>query len=517
MIYPRRLDDIPLLSDAGLNMPPPEKPAVSASTTAPTNQDVTVTAVYGAGCAEKQYSFDAKTWQEYTTTGVVMSSNGAVYFRGVNAEGGASEIAVYWVGNIDKTAPAAPTVQADTTAPAAGVTVTAAYSADSELREYRIGDGAWMEYPGSVVMKENGVVGFRGIDAAGNVSDITEYAVTNIGEAATTVAGEFFEAGGVFRMMSGGSGVIRTAGELITLSGSIDTTQWGLAAAGDFNGSGRDGMLWVEKSSGCACMQYDMTSFAEVNGKSSCLGVVEEGYAIKAAGDFSGSGIDGVLMQSPAFGDPEVSLNYGLAVWARDIDGSTYPGWLGALVNTWQEGDALRGDLSDPASINACNYKYDVVGVGDFDGDGIDDVMLQNTMPKTVRQDDVDYTITGSGDIFTFLTGAAAAIRAGAPPTVCYAGCATDGWSVVGFGDFDNDGVDDALLTDGTGIAGWKMANGQRQSDFWFGNLPAGYAISGVADVDADGSADIILVDAADRFSAWTVKDGAVTGALALK
>jgi len=332
-------------------------------------------------------------------------------------------------------------------------------------------------------------------------------------EAIETVAGKFIGAGGVFQLLSDGSGVVRATEAVTTLAGSIDPAKWEIAAVGDFNGDGKDGLLWVEKSTGYAYMQYDMTSFDEVNDKTNCLGVVGEGYSIKAGGDFSGSGIDGVLMQGPAFGDPEISLNYGLPVWARDNTGATYNGWLGALVNTWQPGDPLKGDLNDPASINANNYKYDVIGVGDFNGDGRDDVMLQNTMPKTVN----GKTITGSGDVFTFLTGDEAAIKAGAPPTVCYAGCATDGWEVIGFGDFDNDGIDDALLSDGTGIAGWKMAYGQRGGDFWFGNLPSGYGISGVSDVDNDGTDDIILSDAGGGFSAWKVVNGGVTGAIALR
>jgi autotransporter passenger strand-loop-strand repeat protein len=329
-----------------------------------------------------------------------------------------------------------------------------------------------------------------------------------------TVTGKFAGIGGVFQLSRHGNGVLHMVDAATILLGSLDPAKWELAAVGDFNGDGNDGLLWVEKATGYAYMQYDMTTFAEVNNKTNCLGVVGEGYSIKAGGDFSGSGIDGVLMQGPAFGDPEISLNYGLPVWARDNTGATYNGWLGALVNTWQPGDPLKGDLNDPVSINANNYMYEVVGVGDFNGDGRDDVMLQNTMPKTVN----GKTITGSGDVFTFLTGDEAAIKAGAPPTVCYAGCATDGWEVIGFGDFDHDGVDDALLSDGTGIAGWKMTNGQRGADFWFGNLPSGYEISGTADVDDDGTDDIVLRSVADnQFSAWTVANGIVTGSHELK
>ena len=406
-----------------------------------------------------------------------------------------------------------------------GATYFVTVSATQQSGSYKLAEGA-KDFTGSVTVKNAEGISLGTISVNGScvnggysyslVKDSGTLTFTVDGaaiEVLATVAGEFTGNGGVFRLMADGSGAVRTAEAVTALAGSIDVSKWELAAVGDFNGDGKDGLLWVEKSTGYAYMQYDMTSFAEVNNKNNCLGVVGEGYSIKAAGDFSKSGIDGVLMQGPAFGDPAISLNYGLPVWARDKTGATYAGWLGALVNTWQPGDTLKGDLSDPVSINANNYMYEVVGVGDFDGDGRDDVMLQNTMPKTVN----GKTITGSGDVFTFLTGDEAAIKAGAAPTVCYAGCATDGWSVVGFGDFDGNGTDDALLSDGTGLAGWKMANGQRGENFWFGNLPSGYEISGVADVDSDGTDDIILADANDQFSAWKVVNGVVTGAIAIK
>ena len=155
-----------------------------------------------------------------------------------------------------------------------------------------------------------------------------------------------------------------------------------------------------------------------------------------------------------------------------------------------------------------------MVGVGDFDGDGRDDVMLQNTMPKSVTQGGQAYAITGSGDVFTFLTGDKQAIIDGAPPTVCYAGCATDGWEVVGVGDFDADGRDDVLLSDGTGVAGWKMGGGQRLDNFWFGNLSTGQSIVGVAAVDNDGTDDLIVAVADDSMAAWLVKNGNVTGSM---
>jgi hypothetical protein len=130
-------------------------------------------------------------------------------------------------------------------------------------------------------------------------------------------------------------------------------------------------------------------------------------------------------------------------------------------------------------------------------------------MPGTVD----GVAITGSGDVFTFLTGDMDAIKAGAAPTVAYAGCATDGWEIMGSGDFDGDGIDDVLLSDGTGIAGWKMANGQRVENQWFGSLTANQEFAGIADLNNDGTDDILILNTAtEYYCGWLIKNGNING-----
>jgi len=163
-----------------LNAEPPDPPIASADITTLTNQNVTVTAIFSSGSVKKQYSFNDWSWMTYTT-GVEMTENGTVYFRSLNSFGIASDVTSYTVSNIDKEPPVKPTVKADITTRTAGpVTVTATFSKDSAVREYSLDDEIWQTYTSGVEFLENGKVWFRGTDAAGNLSEVASYTVSNI-------------------------------------------------------------------------------------------------------------------------------------------------------------------------------------------------------------------------------------------------------------------------------------------------------------------------------------------------
>ena len=329
-----------------------------------------------------------------------------------------------------------------------------------------------------------------------------------------TVFGNF-GTGSMFELTTAGNGVIHSASGTIELAGTVDFQKtWMVIGSGDFDKDGVDGLLWLNKTTNNIFIQNDMTSFADLEDEANCFGGITEDFKFAAAGDFTGNGTGVLLQQITPYGDPEISKNYGLAVWTWDENGDKANGWVGALVNTWEEGDALKGDTTDLADINAKNYQYDVAGVGDFNGDGADDVLIRNIMPEMV--DGVE--ITGSGDIFAFITGDKDAVMNAVDPTVTYSGRATGGWDIAGVGDFDGDGIDDVLLSNGTEIAAWKMADGIRVSDMWLGAMEAGQSIAGVADVDNDGTDDIIFSTGAytNEYVAWQMKDGAKNSTIAI-
>jgi len=157
---------------------------VKASTTAPTNKSVTVTATFSddVSLASSLYRIgDSGSWNAYPSGGVSVTKNATIYFQAIDAAGNKSAIAGYKVTNIDTTAPSKPTITVSTkkktTQP---VTVTAKFSSDSSKKEYSTDGKTWKTYSGSLSFNANGTAYFRGTDDAGNVSAIASYTVSNI-------------------------------------------------------------------------------------------------------------------------------------------------------------------------------------------------------------------------------------------------------------------------------------------------------------------------------------------------
>ena len=158
----------------------PETPETTADITTPTNGDVLVTATFSEDSVLKEYSLDGENWGVYAG-GVLFSSNRTAYFRSIDAVGNISEIAEYEVTNIDRTAPNKPVVSADvTTLTNQSVMVSAKFDEDSSTKEYSLDGEKWLTYTNAILCVKNETVSFRGIDEAGNVSEVASLEVSNI-------------------------------------------------------------------------------------------------------------------------------------------------------------------------------------------------------------------------------------------------------------------------------------------------------------------------------------------------
>ena len=313
--------------------------------------------------------------------------------------------------------------------------------------------------------------------------------------------------------------IFNTQTNTSTPVGTLDRAKWAIKGAGDYSHTGATEVLIQNLETGDVRLVANAAagiSEESVN-QSVRLGIVSGGYELGGVGNFNGSTHPGVLLTAPEQVSPGWSKVTGLACWPLDNDFYMHPGWLGAMVTTWDGGtftmDPADVAGADDAAINAKYYSFELIGTGDFNGDGRDDVMIRNNMPKTAE----GRTVTGSGDVFVFLTGSD--ISGFQEVNVAYTGCAADPWRLAGVGDLNGDGIQDAILqnTEDGGIASWLLdASAKYVAAKGIGTLTAGQSFAGVGDVDGDNIDDVLFTDSDGSLKAWTVDNGAYKGLIAL-
>jgi hypothetical protein len=144
-------------------------------TTTPTNQNVAVSVSTNEGTLNAA---------SHTFT-----SNGSFDFIATDAAGNLTTRTVA-ISNIDKTAPATPTLSPSTTVTTnSNVFVTITYPADADVKEYMLSAGVWTPYTEEVNISANNTVFARCKDTAGNYSSINSISISNIDKAAPVVVG----------------------------------------------------------------------------------------------------------------------------------------------------------------------------------------------------------------------------------------------------------------------------------------------------------------------------------------
>jgi hypothetical protein len=142
-----------------------------------------------------------------------------------------------------------------------------------------------------------------------------------------------------------------------------------------------------------------------------------------------------------------------------------------------------------------------IVGIADFDGDGVSDILWTN----------------GSGAYGIWLLTGDTASR----PRIKASGYvqnAPPGVVVAGLGDFNGDGKADILWRDSSGGVGiWFMDGLSIASSGFVGDSPPSATIAGVGDFDADGKADILWRDLLGGVGIWfmdglTIRSSAFVG-----
>ena len=249
-------------------------------------------------------------------------------------------------------------------------------------------------------------------------------------------------------------------------------TVWSIIGQHDFNGDGNADVLWRNTSGDLAIWEMNGTTILNVN--TAGLGNVPTVWSVAGVGDFNGDGMADILWRNTSTGD--------LAIWL--MNGTT-------ILN------------ANTAGLGNVPLNWSVVGVGDFNGDGMADILWRNTTNGNVAI----WLMNG-----TTLTNANTATFGNMP----------SGWFVAGTGDFNGDGKSDILWRDGSGdLAIWEM-NGTtilNPNTSGVGNLSTVWSVAVTGDFNSTGMSGILWTDTSGDLAIWymngtTISSGAGLGTM---
>ena len=215
----------------------------------------------------------------------------------------------------------------------------------------------------------------------------------------------------------------------------------------DFNGDGRDDILWQNFNASLVTNWLGQPDGSFVPNDVAGLDPWAPGY-FAGSGDFNGDGLTDTLWRN--FN----GLYLSLTLPGGDFDFNSGAGYV-------------------PKSV----YGWSIVGTGDFDADGQDDILLRNWSDGWLVQwlAELNYQFSDNTAATTWLHPA---------------------WRVVTADDFDNDGRGDVLLRHDDGwLVEWI---GQANGSFAANNAATSWIhptwdVEGTGDFNGDGNVDVLL------------------------
>ena len=220
----------------------------------------------------------------------------------------------------------------------------------------------------------------------------------------------------------------------------------------DFNTDGNVDILWTDTTTNNSIIWYmnNTTKLSEASLPAS----PGAGYSIVATGDFNNDGQTDILYRNQT---------------------------TGANVLYYMNGVTKVSEVTLTALTNNATNNWVVGGIGDFNGDGNDDIIWRNTI---------------SGQNVVWYMNNATRTSLASLPTL--ANNATNNWVIGGIGDFDGNGTPDIVWRNtisGQNVV-WYMNNATRTGIGSFttlaNNATNNWVIGGVHDANKDGKPDIL-------------------------
>jgi len=225
-----------------------------------------------------------------------------------------------------------------------------------------------------------------------------------------------------------------------------DLTGYSVSSAGDVNGDGLDDLVIGAPAGNKAFVVFGRTETSRIQLSDVAAGIggfvmnggqhsyAYAGVSVAGGGDINGDGLaDLVVLDEQMFSD----TNTAYVVFGKT---DTRPVDLDASLAQGRKGFVVRG-------LSEMYYTSHVAGVGDINGDGLDDLLLETT----------SYPYSGTGN--------------------------DQGAAYVVFGKSDSNDVDVGNLGDGGFVI---------RSFAWYG---IGHQLSAAGDINGDGLADLALSD----------------------
>jgi hypothetical protein len=261
-------------------------------------------------------------------------------------------------------------------------------------------------------------------------------------------------------LMDGGS--ILSSGTVASVPSTYSIT-----GQRDFDGDGNADLLWRD-TSGNLYMWF-MNGIALT--ASASLGNVPNIWTVMGTADMNGDGIGDLLWQDTA-GDVAIWFMNGSQTSSTASLGAVPPasGWTIAQESTgtivWQNNSGalalwlVNGSTVQSSTLGTVPGNWLVQGMGDFNGDGIPDILWRDNTSGTVAI----WFLNSSGNVQSTAS-------LGIVPI-------SSTWSIAQTGDYNADGMSDILWTDASGdVAIWFMSGSTISSTASLGNVGTGWTV----------------------------------------